>query len=1092
MKNLEELLTHADFVNRLARRLVLNAHDAADVAQETWLAGMRNPPASKESIRAWLAHVISNVASKVRRTESRRLKREQLVSKPDRAPSAAEVVERAEIRHRVVTAVLSLDEPYRSTILLRFYEDLAPREIAESEQLPVETVRTRLKRGMALLREKLDALHDGRRDAWCFALGPIAGLKWAASGATAGVGGITTLSGGLIMTGKMKIAIAVLLVAVAAVVVWQLSDGGPDAPSPLLGAGDARSQHTIITNGEDEEVDGESGQGATRKPEASLEKVAIEPEGITISGRVVDSVTREPIPAFDLDLKRHYLENDPPWIDVAHETVKNERGLFSYETESAGRHRFWVRASTHLEKRVWLDIDPGQRLAHVEIALDPGAAMAGRVIDARTGRPVSGALVGAVKHPGGCDLSWVLFLGHGEHDVHAATDEQGRFELRGLEKGKQTIAALHPAFAEGFVDADPAAGEEIEIRLEPGHRLHGTVRDDGGQPIVGVLIKLWGRNLPFARVAQSDQSGRYKTGPVLPGWIHIEAEPPPGGAREFANFTIESKNIELVDRDVEVDFGPDPGHVTWRGTCYDHDGIPLKGAKINVSRRHDQDYPRYERLHEARTDTEGRFVIKKLLLKQYKVEIWYPRRVAKIDWDDISFEHLGTIEKDIVVSGGIVRGVVVDEITGEPVVSDEGLLLAMTSTFPYKTYTSRLDENGRFLLRGLSPEHYTISCSIPDCPRPKVDPVTIAGAGDEIELRIAISLGGTLRLKYEGFDGTRQRKFFLFLTGSDESEISRRPSVLNIRGSGSQIMRVKPGEYTATITSDGFQSLTRTCTITRGATTELFFQRADFEKDPSMAEVAGRLSFANGSVAAGAWIFLSGPGYHSTTTDSEGGFGFWGMRPGRWEVTVRLADGAECDTLDFNVPTDFNDPFQLELVLAVGRVSGTLCDALTGQPLSEDSARWFMMLVDTGSDEAHGSIGNRRGSRFGFAGVPDGRYYLSITARGFAEHATEPFYLLGGQSIDLGKIALEPSGVLDIEVVDRRGSCVPVFGIACGERKLQFWERQELSPGKCRCFSLPLGEVLITVSAEGFIGHSSRVLLEPDRIGTLRIELDEE
>jgi len=34
--------------------------------------------------------------------------------------------------------------------------------------------------------------------------------------------------------------------------------------------------------------------------------------------------------------------------------------------------------------------------------------------------------------------------------------------------------------------------------------------------------------------------------------------------------------------------------------------------------------------------------------------------------------------------------------------------------------------------------------------------------------------------------------------------------------------------------------------------------------------------------------------------------------------------------------------------------------------------------------------------------------------------------------------------------------------------------------------------VLITVSAEGFIGHSSRVLLEPDRIGTLRIELDEE
>jgi len=1088
MKNLEELLNHADFVNRLARRLVLNAHDAADVEQETWLAGMRNPPASKDSIRAWLSHVIRNVASKVRRTDARRLKREQLVSKPDRAPSSAEVVERAEIRHRVVAALLSLDEPYRSTILLRFYEDLTPRAIAESEGIPVETVRTRLKRGVALLRERLDALHDGRRDTWCLALGPIVGIGSAAAKAASG---IPILSGGLIMAGKIKIAVALLLVAVAAVVVWHLSDDGAERPSPLVGADEGGLEFPIEADeGETEAATGaDPAAGGT---EAALEKVAIKPEGITISGRVVDAVTRQPIPAFDLQLKRPAPENDPPWADVVHETVRNEKGLFSYTTGSAGRHRFWVSASTHIEKRASLDIDPGQRLAHIEIALDPGAALRGRVIDGRTGLPVPGALVGTTKYPGGGDLSWVLFLGHGEHDVHAATDGQGGFTLRGLEKGTQTIAALHPAFAEGFVEADPGAGEEIEIRLEQGYRLRGTVRDDDGKPVEGVLVKAWGRNLPFARVAQSDRAGRYETGPALPGWIHMEAVPPPGGTRTVANFTIESKNIELVDRDATVDFGPDPGHVTWRGIFYDYDGSTLKGAKINVKRRHDQEYPRYERLHEAKTDAEGRFVIKKLLLKQYAVEIWYPGRLAKIDWDDISFDRPGLVEKDIVVSGGIVRGVVVDEITGERVVNDEAILLAMTSTFPYKTFMSRLDAEGEFLFRGLPPERYSISCSIPNCPHPRIDPVTITGADVDVELRIAIALGGTLRMKFDGFDGTRQRRFSLLLVGGGREEAARWSKDLNVTGSGTEIVRVEPGVYEATLTSDGLQPLTRSCRVTRGETTELFFDAGDFAKDASLVEVSGTVSFEDRSVAAGAWIFLSGPGYHSTTTDSEGGFRFGALKPGRWSVKVELSDGAECDRLDFVVPEGAADPHPVPLVLPLGRVWGTLCDSTVDQPLGTDSARWFLTLVDSATKEACGTVGNRRGSRFGFAGIPDGRYHLSISARGFAPRETEPFYLLAGESIDLGKIVLDRSGVVDIEVVDARGAAIASFAVAWGERTVRFWERQALSPGKCRCFSLPLGEVEITVSAEGFAARSAKIVLEPGRIGVLRVALEEE
>ena len=237
---------------------------------------------------------------------------------------------------------------------------------------------------------------------------------------------------------------------------------------------------------------------------------------------------------------------------------------------------------------------------------------------------------------------------------------------------------------------------------------------------------------------------------------------------------------------------------------------------------------------------------------------------------------------------------------------------------------------------------------------------------------------------------------------------------------------------------------------------------------------------------------MSGPEYLSTTTDSEGGFSFEGLKPGRWSATIQLADGAECNTLDFAVPEVSADPVRVELVMARGRVSGTLCDGREDEPLSDDGARWFLALIDTETEESLSSVGNRRGSRFSFAGVPDGRYVLSVRARGFGALETEPFYLLGGQSVDLGRIALQPSGVLDIEVVDRLGGSVPAFSIVCGERKVQFWERQALSPGKCRCFSLPLGEVAITISARGFADRSARIVLEPGRVGALRVELDRE
>src|SRR5262249_47014883 len=52
----------------------------------------------------------------------------------------------------------ALEEPYRSTLLARYFDELPPTEIARALDVSVETVKTRLKRGLAQLRERLDSI----------------------------------------------------------------------------------------------------------------------------------------------------------------------------------------------------------------------------------------------------------------------------------------------------------------------------------------------------------------------------------------------------------------------------------------------------------------------------------------------------------------------------------------------------------------------------------------------------------------------------------------------------------------------------------------------------------------------------------------------------------------------------------------------------------------------------------------------------------------------------------------------------------------------------------------------------------------------
>lgn len=199
----QELLSHQAFLRRLA--VDLAGAEADDLVQEVWQRALERPPLHGRQLRGWLARITRNLAANRWRDDARRRSREE--RRASERPAEDDLEARLELRKELVGALDALGPPYRETILLRYFEGLAPREIARRQGAPVTTVKKRLQRGLAQLREALDERHDGDRSSWMSAVTAFAVPVGGATGA--GALGI----GGMAMGTMMKVSAAVLVAA---------------------------------------------------------------------------------------------------------------------------------------------------------------------------------------------------------------------------------------------------------------------------------------------------------------------------------------------------------------------------------------------------------------------------------------------------------------------------------------------------------------------------------------------------------------------------------------------------------------------------------------------------------------------------------------------------------------------------------------------------------------------------------------------------------------------------------------------------------------------------------------------------------------
>jgi len=134
---------------------------AEEVAQDAFHAVWRRARtyrADRGSVRVWLLAIARNAAIDWLRTKGKRLEREATIDE------AVGVVEDVTVEDRVITtlgaervraAVASLPAEQREAVSLAFWSGLSQSEIAARTSVPLGTVKTRVRLGMAKLRERL-------------------------------------------------------------------------------------------------------------------------------------------------------------------------------------------------------------------------------------------------------------------------------------------------------------------------------------------------------------------------------------------------------------------------------------------------------------------------------------------------------------------------------------------------------------------------------------------------------------------------------------------------------------------------------------------------------------------------------------------------------------------------------------------------------------------------------------------------------------------------------------------------------------------------------------------------------------------------
>ncbi|MCP3962820.1 MAG: carboxypeptidase regulatory-like domain-containing protein [bacterium] len=460
-------------------------------------------------------------------------------------------------------------------------------------------------------------------------------------------------------------------------------------------------------------------------------------------GREIDLGTLTLLPGATVELRVRGGDDSP----VAGAEV------WSRYVSRAPERRGVTDAEGHLEIR---DLQPGHRLPltvekqgfstvvldsvevpteePIGVVLRRAARISGRVVDARRG-PIVGANVWTSSDEpimGGMMLP---------KSVKARTGEDGAFVLENVEPGRVSVyvraASFQRALRSGIELSPGGERADLEIVLEPGAVVEGTVTDAEGRPVIRAVVSVRIDSPYFtssyrSSYGTSDTTGHYRIDGVPLGKVMIHAQ--------HDDRQQTSKTVEIVAGTQVVDLVFEAGFEV-AGVVYGPDGTPLAGVNVTLQRQPEPgSRVFFFGSRQVVTGTGGGFAMRDVPAGTYVLggrksglAEARPEPFEVTDADVRGLElHLGSG----VTMAGRVLGLELDELAS--------LALTALGGSGGGAVQGRVDYEARYVIEGLTPGTWQVKAEVGVTGRMALEQVEIEDGVTEAERDIEFRAGFTI------------------------------------------------------------------------------------------------------------------------------------------------------------------------------------------------------------------------------------------------------------------------------------------------------------------------------------------------------------
>lgn len=737
---------------------------------------------------------------------------------------------------------------------------------------------------------------------------------------------------------------------------------------------------------------------------------------------------------------------------------------------------------------------------------------------------ISGWVESEVGRVAGAEVFALVGSAEGRVSFKRVSDEEGRFELRGLPAGEVRLnvfaAEYHNESQELGLLAEGAQWTGVAVLLRRGNVVEGVVLEPSGSPLAGAQVQLartgsvhsWSSgHFESAKTRITDEAGRFLFGAQEPGPFHLSARfPAPGEDDVTTRLHAALRGVRPNEAPVTLILEPTQAV---EGVCVDDVGAPVSDF-IVVARSKIADRLGGGELHTVHVAVEdaasGRFTLEGLWDGIWDLSVNNDTHGLS---SVVPFEvpREGPPLRVVLPRPAVVRGTVHDasgaptedaivHIAGASSGSAHADWWALSAVTDLST-----DERGEFELQPLRPGRYRLTAqqdgSVVSTP---VEIEARAGEtleGVRLELRRAARLEVTLHesLGHEGI-----AMIALVRSGGDQDHLNLEGprAVIENLEPGEVLVRYKPFEHALATDRMLGNVVEVPVTLSAGETASVVLGAPSPEAVRLFGTVtSGGEPLAEALVGAfpetlASWSY----GRVLARADASGRYELVLPRGGPWKIGAG-ADNPLRTTpfvLEVDVPETASD-HRLDVALPTGRLSGTVLDA-DGRP-----AVWLMARLSRG-DFFHTAQTDEEGS-FGFTHLEPGRYDLRVGGDAwfsmqFVDSSVASAPVEGGMRLlrevevraegetELA-IELEPAAEVSVTVVDASGN-----GLVSAEVRIETEDGLSLlafSPlltdeaGRALVGGLPPGQVHVQARLGERTSERRRLELTPSELGTLRL-----